>query len=248
MHSFGDIVIDNGTKKETAKALTEEEITGALVRVLKTGLHMACFVNGSGEHTLEDTDREGYSSLKEQLEKNNYKTQTISLIEKPEVPKSCTIVVVAGPKRDYLQPEIDAIRNFVKDGGRAMFDLDPVLNLPDQKTGDTPALDKLVEEYGVTPKDNVILDLGAASRLFGQLSPVVGSYESHAIVRPMQDNATVYPLARGLEVKAPAEKLFSSTADSSDLSNPKPPISESRSGESSQRPVRAGRRGHRRLG
>ena len=136
-------------------------------------------------------------------------------------------MVVGGPKRDYLQPEIDAIRNFVKDGGRAMFNLDPVLNLPDQKMGDTPALDKLVAEYGVTPKDDVILDLGAASRLFGQLSPVVGSYESHAIVRPMQDNATVFPLARSLDVKAPAEKLFSSTADSFALTNPKLPIKES---------------------
>ncbi|HYA18180.1 MAG TPA: GldG family protein [Bryobacteraceae bacterium] len=227
MHSFGDIVLDNGVKKETAKALTEEELTGALVRVLKTNLHMACFINGSGEHTLEDTDREGYSALKDQLEKNNIKTQTISLIEKPEVPKTCTILVVAGPKRDYLQPEIDAIRNFVKGGGRAMFNFDPVLNLPGEKMGDTPALAKLVEEYGITPKGDVILDLGAASRLFGQLSPVVGSYESHVIVRPMQDNATVYPLARSLEVKAPAEKLFSSTQDSFSLTDPKLPIKES---------------------
>src|SRR2546426_9255487 len=29
-HNFGDIILDNGTKKETAKGLTEEEITGAL--------------------------------------------------------------------------------------------------------------------------------------------------------------------------------------------------------------------------
>jgi ABC-type uncharacterized transport system involved in gliding motility auxiliary subunit len=226
MHSFGDLVLDSGEKKETAKGLTEEEITGALVRVLKTSLHMACFVNGSGEHTLEDSDREGYSALKEQLEKNNYKTQTISLIEKPEVPKACTIVVVSGPKRDYLQPAIEALRNFVKGGGRAMFNFDPVLNLPNQKLGDTPALGALVGEYGVTPKNDVIVDLGAASRLFGQFSPVVGSYEQHAIVRVMQDNATVYPLARSLEVKAPAEKLFSSTADSFSLTNPKLPMTE----------------------
>ena len=30
----------------------------------------------------------------------------------------------------------------------------------------------------------------------------------------MTDNATVFPLARSLEVTSPAEKLFSSTADS----------------------------------
>jgi ABC-type uncharacterized transport system involved in gliding motility auxiliary subunit len=227
MHNFGDIVLDSGEKKETAKALTEEEMTGALVRVLKSGLRMACFVNGSGEHTLEDSQREGYAALKDLLEKNNYKTSTISLIEKPEVPKICNIVVVAGPKRDYLQPAVDALRNYVKGGGHALVNFDPVLNLPDGKMGETPALAALTAEWGVTAKGDVLLDLGAASRLFGQLSPVAGTYEQHPIVRVMQDNATVFPLARSLEVKAPAEKLFSSTPESFSLTDPKLPIKES---------------------
>jgi hypothetical protein len=55
----------------------------------------------------------------------------------------------------------------------------------------------------------------------------VGSYEQHPIVRVMQDNASVFPIARSLEVKSPAEKLFSSTADSYSLTNPKLPIKES---------------------
>ena len=97
-------------------------------------------MNGSGEHTLADTDRDGYSSIKDALEKNNYKTDTISLIEKPEIPKTCTIVVVGGPKHDYLQPAMDALKIYVMGGGRAIFNFDPVLNLPNQKMGDTPAL------------------------------------------------------------------------------------------------------------
>ena len=222
--AMGDIIIDNGEKKETAKGLTEEELTGALVRASKNGAKTVCFVNGSGEHTLAETDREGYSAMKDALEKNNYKTDTISLIEKPEIPKTCSVVVVAGPKHDYLQPEIDALKTFVTGGGRAVFNFDPVLNLPQEKLGDTPALAALVAEWGVTPNGDVILDLSSASRLFGQVSPVVGSYEQHPIVRVMQDNATVYPLARSLEVKSPAEKLFSSTADSYSLTNPKLPI------------------------
>ena len=35
--NMGDIVVDNGVKKETAKALTEEEITGAIIRAIKNG-------------------------------------------------------------------------------------------------------------------------------------------------------------------------------------------------------------------
>src|SRR5271165_5832089 len=57
MHNYGDIVLDSGVKKETAKALTEEELTGALIRVLKSGVRNVCFVQGSGEHRLDDTTR-----------------------------------------------------------------------------------------------------------------------------------------------------------------------------------------------
>jgi ABC-type uncharacterized transport system involved in gliding motility auxiliary subunit len=224
MQAFGDIVLDSGEKKEKAKALTEEELTGALIRVLKSGTHMACFVGGEGEHTIDDPGREGYSLFKDQLEKNNYKTQKISLIEKPEVPATCNIVIVGGPKRDMLQPAVDALKKFVDGGGRLLLMFDPVLNLPDQKMGDTPALAALAAGWGVTANGDIILDLGAASRLFGATSPVVGSYESHPITRVMGDNATVFPLSRSLTVKTPAEKLFSSTVDSYALTNPKMPL------------------------
>ncbi len=224
--AMGDIIIDNGEKKETAKGLTEEELTGALVRASKTGARMVCFVNGSGEHTRADTGRDGYSTIKDALEKNNYKTDTISLIEKPDVPKTCDIVVVGGPKNDYLQPMVDAMRTYVTGGGHALFNFDATLNLPNEKMGDTPQLAKLVSDWGVTPNNDVIIDLSSASRMFGQSSPISGSYTQQPIVRVMSDVASVFPLARSLEVKAPAEALFSSTADSYGLTNPKPPIKE----------------------
>jgi ABC-type uncharacterized transport system involved in gliding motility auxiliary subunit len=43
----------------------------------------------------------------------------------------------------------------------------------------------------------------------------------------MGDNASVFPLTRSLDVKAPAEKLFSTTAGSYGLTNPKVPIRDS---------------------
>jgi ABC-type uncharacterized transport system involved in gliding motility auxiliary subunit len=43
----------------------------------------------------------------------------------------------------------------------------------------------------------------------------------------MSDFASVFPLSRSLEAKSPAQALFSSTADSYSLTNPKPPIKQS---------------------
>jgi hypothetical protein len=85
--TYGTIFVNVGNKQQEAKALSEEEITGAMVRALKGGERTACFTLGSGEHALSDADRDGYSGIKDLLEKNNYKTDTLKLLEKAEIPQ-----------------------------------------------------------------------------------------------------------------------------------------------------------------
>src|SRR5580700_8173266 len=80
--TLGTIFVDYNGKHQEAKSLTEEEVTGAIVRAMKGGERLACFVLGSGEHSIDGSDREGYSGAKELLEKNNYKTRTLKMLEK----------------------------------------------------------------------------------------------------------------------------------------------------------------------
>ena len=47
------------------------------------------------------------------------------LAQKREVPADATVVVVAGPQTDFLQPEIDALKRYIAKGGKVMFLLDP---------------------------------------------------------------------------------------------------------------------------
>ncbi|HJZ79989.1 MAG TPA: Gldg family protein, partial [Pyrinomonadaceae bacterium] len=79
--TYGTTYIESGIRKEEAKSLTEEDVTGALIRSLKSGERNVCFVSGSGEHALDDSGRTGYSAAKDALEKSNYKTRTISLLQ-----------------------------------------------------------------------------------------------------------------------------------------------------------------------
>src|SRR5579862_9812230 len=138
--TYGTIFVNVGDKHEEAKSLSEEEITGAMVRAMKGGARTACFVLSSGEHSISDTERDGYSQVKDLLEKNNYKTDTLKLLEKPEIPETCTVLVVAGPTRDYVQPEVDAIKKYVENGGRALFMLDPPLKFAKQEVDENQAL------------------------------------------------------------------------------------------------------------
>jgi len=131
-----------------------------------------------------------------------------------------------GPKRDYVQPALDALKTYIQGGGHALFNFDATLKVGDQNLGETPQLKALVGSWGVTPSNNVVVDIGGMSRMLGPFNPIVGSYESHPIVRVMSDNATAFPLSSSLDVKSPAEKLFSSSADSYALVDPKLPIKE----------------------
>jgi len=221
IRSYGQIMVDSGTKKEEAKSLTEEEVTGAFIRSLKSGERNVCFVSGSGEHGLDDSGRTGYSNAKEALEKSNYKTKTISLLKggpKPEVPADCTILVVAGPKYEYQQPAVDSIQAYVANGGHALLMLDPVLKMGKEETQENPGLEKMLESWGVTMDKDLALDTSGVGQIFGlsEVIPLVTSYESHPIVRDLKETATAFPLARTLDVKSGggAEKLLS-TSDNS---------------------------------
>lgn len=218
--TLGTIFVDYGTKHQEAKSLTEEEVTGAIVRALKGGERMACFVLGSGEHSIDSAERTGFSGAKDLLEKNNYKTQTLKLLEKAEIPKDCTIVTVAGPKHDYIQPEVDALKNYVEGGGHAVFMLDPPLKFAQDTVDDNDALLAVLASWGVTVDKDLVLDTSGVGQIFGlgPEFPLVTSYESHAIVSTMKETPTGFPIARSLQVKSgdhtTVEKLFSTTDNS----------------------------------
>ncbi|MGG7377558.1 hypothetical protein ACQ7B2_01790, partial [Escherichia coli] len=50
-----NIFVKVGNKTETAKSLTEEEVTGAMVRALKGGDRTVCFTSGYGEGSITET-------------------------------------------------------------------------------------------------------------------------------------------------------------------------------------------------
>ncbi|MCZ2077212.1 MAG: GldG family protein [Bryobacteraceae bacterium] len=216
----GTVFVKAGDKKEEARGLTEEEITGALIRALKTGTRSVCFVQGSGEHSISETNRDGYSQFKDALEKNNYQTRTISLLEKPEVPSDCTIVVVGGPRFDYVEPAVNALRAYVEGGGSALFMIDPPLRMGRENIADNPGLVKLLESWGVKAEKDLVLDTSGFGQIFGLSAavPLVVNYESHAIVREMKEVATAFPLSRSLDTttaeKTSVDKLFSTSNNS----------------------------------
>ena len=116
---------------------------------------------------------------------------------------------------------MDAIKNFVENGGRALIMADPPLKFSKEQTDDNEPLMKVLEGWGVTVDKDLVLDTSGIGELFqmGPEVPLVSGYQDpHAIVRDMKDTPTGFPIARSLDVKntdkTTVQKLFETTDNS----------------------------------
>jgi ABC-type uncharacterized transport system involved in gliding motility auxiliary subunit len=235
IRNFGTAVVQVGAKKENAKDMTEEGITGAFIRDLKGTTRTVCFVTGSGEHQIDNTERDGLSHFKDLVARDEYQSKSIDLLQTAQVPADCTTVVIAGPTHDYQQPEVDAIKSYVEGGGRAFFMLDPPIQFGSSAIATNGGLTNVLESWGVTLDKNMILDLNPVGQLAG-LGPqvvLVTSYASQPIVSDMRGSAVGIPLSRSVEIKdtgkTSVQKLFDSSGSSlatSNLSSPEVSVND----------------------
>ncbi len=193
VRSEGTVIVASGNRHFQAQTVDEEGVTNALIRVLK-GEKAVYFIQGHGERNLEGSDGTDFSDIKSALGNENYQVKTLVLLEKNEIPSDAAVVVVAGPQKDYLPPEIDTLRLFIQNGGRVMFMLDPGRDLPN--------LTKLLAEWNVTVKNDLVVDMNPVARLFGTTPsmPLIIKYGENPIVDPLKRTATLFPLTRSFEI------------------------------------------------
>ena len=121
----GTAFVEEGEQREEAKSLKQQGLTGAFLKISK-GVRKVCFVAGSKEHALDQSDGTGLSGFKSLLERDNYQPEAISLLDKSAIPDDCKVTVVAGPRADYPANEVTALKNYVENGGRALSLLRPL--------------------------------------------------------------------------------------------------------------------------
>jgi len=227
VRSYGTVVVSAGDRHMEAQGDGEEGITNALVRVLK-GQRTACFIQTHGERNLDGTERDGYDRFKKQLGNENYQTEMLPFLQKMEIPKDCTMAVIAGPQNDYLPPEIDVIHKYVQDGGRALIMLDAGVELPN--------LTKLLSDFGVTARNDLVIDENPVAQIFGTepYMPLIVKYGTNPIAQPLNGRATLFPLSRSFEVGkdskpgVSADSLCDTSSDSYDVTDWNPKIKEIR--------------------
>jgi ABC-type uncharacterized transport system involved in gliding motility auxiliary subunit len=185
--------VASGDRHFEAQGQTEEGVSNALIRLLK-GQKAVYFIQGHGERDIESAERGGYDQIQKQLQNENYQVKTLVLLQTMQIPQDCALLIIAGPKNDYLPQEIDAVRKYVTEGGHVLFLLDPGVGLPN--------LAGLLADWKVKVRNDLVIDENPIAQVFGASPsmPLILKYGSSPIVEPLGRTATLFPLTRSFEI------------------------------------------------
>ncbi|MGH7492940.1 MAG: GldG family protein [bacterium] len=189
--AFGTTVVSYRGKNEKINGQEEGDLTNAIIKVTRATKKKVYFTVNHGEKSLDNSERLGLSAAKAVIQEKNYEIGTVALMDSNRVPADCAVLVIAGAQTPFLSPEIEAIKNYLDTGGAIYILADP----------DAPSFREIVSDWGISVRNDLIVDFSGVGRLFGggPNMPVVAEYGDHAITKDFAF-MTAYPEARSLVV------------------------------------------------
>jgi ABC-type uncharacterized transport system involved in gliding motility auxiliary subunit len=124
--SYNSGVLEAGDDIIRLRAIDEGEITAAMLSLSRARTRTVCFVTGHAERSPDDNDqRAGYSEFGTALSHERFAVDSLSTLPQDGVPARCTVLVLAGPSKDLLPGEADALLRYLHGGGRVLLLVDP---------------------------------------------------------------------------------------------------------------------------
>ncbi len=168
----------------------EDAFTSAILNVTQSTQPLVWFITGHGEKDVEPGNPQSIAELKKSLERENMTVESVTLLDKKEIPASVAAVLIAGPTRRYTEQELLLLESYLQRGGRLVALIDPLTN---------PGLDGLLEAWGVEPGMDIVVDPSRQLPFVSAANLFVTTYTQHPIVEQMERLMTLYPLARSVK-------------------------------------------------
>ena len=191
----GTVVLLQGDRKEKvekrSEEVREEDLTNAIIKVMRAEKKKVYFVQGHGEKDPSNTEREGYSDAKKALVDQAFEVETVTLASLGKAPQDAKVLVIAGSKNEPFPAELQYVNDFLNAGGGLLLLLEP----PPE-----PSFDAFLKPWGITPDNDVMLDVSGAGRLMGAgpQIPLVINYENHKITDRFRA-MSFFPLVRSIQ-------------------------------------------------
>lgn len=182
--------------------VNERDITTGLMTVASAGQFKVYFTTGHGELDLARTDAIGISRLRTSLTDQGIIVEPLQLLNvvNTGIPEDATVVIIVGARVDFVEEEVQLIRDYMTRGGRlAIFTDTPVIDVGEaminsflQESGPFNAY--LREEFGLHVKDELVIE--EANNLGSEVTPIVSAIGAHTILEGLTDAQIVMQLAR----------------------------------------------------
>ena len=190
-----------GMGAPTVKAFKgEEAFTSAILSVTENRQPKVYFTKGHGEASLDSGERgRGYAEAKQLVERDNMTVGTWDSLGKADLPSDADVVVVAGPRTAFLEPEAGALQKHLAGGGHVLVMLDPVLPGPGGPPPDL-GFKAIMDTYGLKLGDDIVVDPSNALPMVGMETVLANRYGTHPIVRSLSAEGlpVIFSLARSV--------------------------------------------------
>ena len=193
--SNGELVIEYQGRRENlpprsdAMSLTEPTITSALQRLSSGGERWVVFLEGHGERSITEKERDGYQLFAQDLRDKGIKIRTLNLANDPRVPDNTSVLVIAAPGKALLDGEQKLIVDYLDRGGNLLWLSDPERE---------PGAPKIAEALGVEWLKGAGILLDSAQLGLPPFVYVTTHYPPNPVTRDFTENA-LFPLVRGLK-------------------------------------------------
>lgn len=200
IQQYGTLLFNYKGRSERVTTDTEQDITTGIIKVVQGQTKKIYFTKGHGEKDTASAERDGYKAIADGLGRDNYSVDSVVLAQVGAVADDAAVVIVAGPKADFLPGEITALKKYLDKSGKLLLEIDP----PEKP--DSPPLTNLIalaHEWGVDLGNDIVVDVSGMGQLVGTGPevPLAASYPSHAITQRLK-LITGFPLARSVTAVA----------------------------------------------
>jgi hypothetical protein len=190
---YGTAALEYDGRLTLAAALPEEHLVSGIVKVLRQRGRRILFVTGHGERAPGGDD-EGYGRFAASLEREHGRVEPGTLLG-GGIPDGVELMIVAGPRRDFLPVETERLGAYLRRGGAVLLLLEP---------GALPNLTAFLRRLGIRIADDFIVDHERSVVGTDGLAAIVELFKrGNPISEPggtVMDTGVVLPSARSVDV------------------------------------------------
>ena len=168
----------------------ENALTSAIDYVVSDTVPVAYTLTGHGEFSFDD-------SFSAQITNQNIELRELDLLTAGGIPEDCSSLFLCSPKTDLSDVETEMLSAYLKQGGHLFL-------VTDFTRSETPNLDALLADYGVSPVSGMVIETDGNHTLQDYQHYILPDLGSHTITDPLTENGyrVLTAFSQGLQVSS----------------------------------------------